>query len=35
MVWLEKLMGEHPASPAPVRPFPEIREEAEQLLTQF
>lgn len=35
MVWLEKLMGEHPASPAPVRPFPEIREEVEQLLTQF
>ena len=35
MVWLEKLMGEHSASPAPVRPFPEIREEAEQFLTQF
>ena len=35
MVWLEKLMGEHPASPAPVRPFPEIREKAEHLLAQF
>lgn len=35
MVWLEKLMGEHPASPAPVRPFPEIREKVEQFLTQF
>lgn len=24
MIWMEKLLGEHPAAPAPVRPFSEV-----------
>lgn len=27
MVWMEKLLGDHPAVPAPVRPFPEVAAE--------
>ena len=27
MVWMEKLIGEHPASPAPLIPFPELSDE--------
>ena len=29
MVWMEKLLGSHPADPAPVRPFPSVAEEQE------
>ena len=33
MVWMEKLLGEHPPQPAPVRPFPEIREDFARTLS--
>jgi len=33
MVWMEKLLGEHPAHPAPVIPFPELTEETLERLS--
>ena len=32
VLWMEKLMGDHPANPQPIRLFPEIREELEKKL---
>ena len=32
MVWMEKLLGPHTVPAAPVRPFPAVRAEAEQVL---
>ncbi len=32
MVWMELLIGEHDGAPAPLIPFPEVRDEAETLL---
>ena len=34
MIWMEKLLGPHSSSQPPVRPFPEIREAAEDLLNR-
>ena len=32
MVWMEKLLGPHTVPAVPVRPFPAVRAEAEQVL---
>lgn len=33
MVWMEKALGPHSTSPPPFRPLPQVREQAEALLT--
>lgn len=32
MVWMERFIADHPAEPAPLRPFPAVRPAAEELL---
>ena len=35
MVWMEKLIGPHEVPAAPIRPFPEIREQAAAMLAHY
>lgn len=35
MVWMEKLIGPHEVPTAPIRPFPEIREQAAAMLAHY